>query len=125
MCFVLGFGRCFWVQTIFGTSDKLTVRERIVFYRLLPKMPCEKRFAVLSLFEAKSFLDAFCFPCSTIASCMFCKFLDQQFTGLQWLYAACAMRLGVQHAMLCEAKGRLIFALDACSLSCSTGSIGP
>ena len=26
----------------FGTSDKLTVRERIVFYRLLPIMPCEK-----------------------------------------------------------------------------------
>ena len=25
----------------FGTSDKLTVRERIVFYRLLPIMPCE------------------------------------------------------------------------------------
>ena len=34
----------------------LTVRERIVFYRLLPKMPCEKRFAVLSLFETKSFV---------------------------------------------------------------------
>ena len=55
------FGRCFWVQTNFGTSDKLTVRERIVFYRLLPKMPCEKRYAVCSLFEAKVIL-MLCFP---------------------------------------------------------------
>ena len=40
----------------------------------------------------------------------FANFLDQQITWLQWLYAACAMCLGVQHAMLCEAKGRLMSA---------------
>ena len=39
----------------------LAVRERIVFYRLLPKMPCEKRYAVCSLFEAKVIL-MLCFP---------------------------------------------------------------
>ena len=39
-------------------TRKLTVRERIVFYRLLPNCIKEKRWAVCSLFEAKSYFGA-------------------------------------------------------------------
>ena len=43
LCDSSGLALGFWVQTQFGTSGKLTVRERMVFYRLLPYRLFEKR----------------------------------------------------------------------------------